>query len=117
VKGKLFVANAGDSRCVLAVERGGTLKARRLSRDHKPDDEDEKQRIEENGGTVSGGRVRNDVAHSSINMSRALGDMDFKMPLNQAPGDHITWEPFMSPTINIDQNTRFLIVASDGLWA
>jgi len=42
---KLYVANAGDSRCVLA--RGG--KAVPLSYDHKPDNEEEKKRIEKAG--------------------------------------------------------------------
>ena len=42
---KLYVANAGDSRCVLA--RGG--EAVPLSFDHKPDNEEEKRRIEAAG--------------------------------------------------------------------
>lgn len=42
---KLYVANAGDSRCVLA--RAG--KAVALSFDHKPDNEEEKKRIEAAG--------------------------------------------------------------------
>ena len=42
---KLYVANAGDSRCVLA--RGG--KTIPLSFDHKPDNEEEKNRIEKAG--------------------------------------------------------------------
>ena len=42
---KLYVANAGDSRCVLA--RGGETIP--LSYDHKPDNEEEKRRIEAAG--------------------------------------------------------------------
>jgi serine/threonine protein phosphatase PrpC len=42
---KLYVANAGDSRCVLA--RNGL--AVPLSYDHKPDNEEEKKRIEKAG--------------------------------------------------------------------
>lgn len=42
---KLYVANAGDSRCVLA--RNGEAVA--LSYDHKPDNEEEKKRIEAAG--------------------------------------------------------------------
>lgn len=33
---KLFVANAGDSRAVLAVQVGDSLTAENLSKDHKP---------------------------------------------------------------------------------
>jgi len=42
------VANVGDSRAVIC--RGGDAIA--VSRDHKPDQTDEKQRIEEAGGFV-----------------------------------------------------------------
>jgi serine/threonine protein phosphatase PrpC len=45
---KLYIANAGDSRCVLA--RGG--KALELSIDHKPDNEEERNRIEKAGSTI-----------------------------------------------------------------
>lgn len=49
----LYVANAGDSRSFL--NRGG--KNYDMSKDHKPDDELEKKRIERAGGFVSDGRV------------------------------------------------------------
>lgn len=44
----LFVGNLGDSRAVL-VSKDESL---RLSVDHKPDDEKERERIEESGGMV-----------------------------------------------------------------
>ena len=45
----IYVANAGDSRCVLSSDR----KAVELSKDHKPGDRlDEKQRIEALGGKI-----------------------------------------------------------------
>lgn len=40
---KYYVANAGDSRCVLYTKDN---KVTALSEDHKPDDEKEKKRIE-----------------------------------------------------------------------
>jgi len=47
-KKRLVVANAGDSRSVLC--RGG--KALQLSEDHKPDNEEEKARIEKAGSYI-----------------------------------------------------------------
>lgn len=62
---KLYVANAGDSRCVLS--RKG--RAVPLSADHKPEDEPERSRIERAGGVVTGdGRV-----NGGLNLSRAIG--------------------------------------------
>jgi serine/threonine protein phosphatase PrpC len=49
----LFVANAGDSRAVMACADGaGNFKAKDLTRDHKPDDPEEQDRIEKWGGFV-----------------------------------------------------------------
>ena len=69
----LTVANAGDARAVLGRDHG----ALRLSRDHKPTDDDETERICAAGGFVSDGRV-----NGAIGTSRAFGDFDFKKPGN-----------------------------------
>jgi protein phosphatase 1G len=53
-EGKLYVANAGDSRAVLC--RKGVAYA--MSIDHKPEMEIESTRIEKAGGWVSDGRVK-----------------------------------------------------------
>jgi protein phosphatase 1G len=45
----LFVANAGDSRCIVC--RDG--KAIEMSADHKPEDQPEMERIEKAGGQVT----------------------------------------------------------------
>merc|ERR1711997_643125 len=63
---KLFVANAGDSRCVVC--RNGV--AVEMSFDHKPEDEVELKRIKKAGGKVTpDGRV-----NGGLNLSRAIGD-------------------------------------------
>ena len=65
----LTVANLGDSRAVLC--RAGT--ALPLSRDHKPKNASELQRIVGAGGFVVDGRVNGDLS-----LSRALGDFRHK---------------------------------------
>uniref|UniRef100_A0A804RK89 protein-serine/threonine phosphatase n=1 Tax=Zea mays TaxID=4577 RepID=A0A804RK89_MAIZE len=70
VRGRLVVANCGDSRAVLCRGPAGTPPVP-LSSDHKPNRADEKARIEAAGGRVvfnNGHRVRGILA-----MSRALG--------------------------------------------
>jgi len=68
--GFVVCANAGDSRAV--ISRSGN-KAVPLSYDHKPDDNEEENRIRAAGGYVAGGRVEGDLA-----VSRGLGDFRFK---------------------------------------
>ena len=48
-----------------------------MSIDHKPDDDLEKKRISQAGGYVTDGRV-----NGNLNLSRALGDMEYKRDKN-----------------------------------
>lgn len=67
---ELYVANAGDSRCVVC--RNGS--AMDMSLDHKPEDTEELERIEKAGGRVTmDGRV-----NGGLNLSRAIGDHAYK---------------------------------------
>jgi len=76
-KHKLHVINAGDSRTILGkangwiFDGGGTDKG--LTRDHKPEDPEEKRRIEKAGGTVE-----NDRVNGNLSVSRGFGDRDCK---------------------------------------
>ena len=45
-----FIANVGDSRAIMSIDGGTHIKW--LSQDHKPESEDEQNRIETNGGKV-----------------------------------------------------------------
>lgn len=78
--GRLFVAHVGDSRAVLCS--GERNVATRLTEDHKPDVQGERERIERVGGQVIfGGRCWR-VTHRRTQMmlatSRSLGDAAFK---------------------------------------
>lgn len=100
-KEEIVVANCGDSRAVLC--RGGV--AVPLSRDHKPDRPDEKERIE-----AAGGRVIN------WNGNRVLG----VLATSRSIGDHCM-KPFVisEPETKVYARTEadeFVVVASDGLW-
>lgn len=67
--GKLYCANAGDSRAI--GSRNGSLVT--LSNDHKPNNPEEMERIYNAGGWVEFNRVNGNLA-----LSRALGDFLFK---------------------------------------
>lgn len=73
---EIYVANAGDSRTLGSV--GGRMVC--FSYDHKPNDKSELKRIKKAGGIVSGGRV-----NMNLNLSRSIGDLEFKMNPNLKP--------------------------------
>ncbi|XP_075503626.1 putative protein phosphatase 2C 60 isoform X1 [Primulina tabacum] len=104
---QLIVANAGDSRCVLS--RKG--QACDLSKDHKPDLHAEKKRILDAGGYVQYGRV-----NGSLNLSRAIGDMEMKQnKLLPAEEQTVTANPDII-TVELSEDDDFLIIACDGIW-
>ncbi|KAL8458932.1 hypothetical protein ACS0TY_036426 [Phlomoides rotata] len=104
---QLLVANAGDSRCVLS--RKG--KAHELSKDHKPDLFVEKKRILDAGGYVQYGRV-----NGSLNLSRAIGDMELKQNKSlPAEQQIVTANPDIT-TVELSEDDEFLIIACDGIW-
>ncbi|KAJ0233964.1 protein phosphatase 2C 69 [Hirschfeldia incana] len=98
---RLIVANVGDSRAV--ISRGGNAIA--VSRDHKPDQSDERERIENAGGFVMwAGTWR---VGGILAVSRAFGDRLLKQ--------YVVADPEIQEE-KIDESLEFLILASDGLW-
>ncbi|QEU61864.1 Ptc4 [Kluyveromyces lactis] len=120
----LYVANTGDSRCILS-KKNKAIKP--MSYDHKPQHIGELIRINDDGGTVSLGRVGGVLA-----LSRAFGDFQFKrnvkyqnlntlavsskrkyIPAEEA---QVTVEPDVLPhAIDLSQD-EFLVLACDGIW-
>lgn len=102
-KTKLTVANVGDSRAVLYHANGIPFNQ---TRDHKADDPIEMKRILDDGGFIDDGRVNGHLA-----IARSLGDFWEKIE----HGDPISAEPEMFEW-DLFPETKFLIIASDGLW-
>ena len=104
---KLYVANAGDSRCVLA--RGG--KAIPLSFDHKPENEIERKRIEKAGSTITEGRV-----DGNLNLSRSLGDLKYKHNKKLKPEEHPVTAYPDTYIYDLCDDDDFIIMGCDGIW-
>ncbi len=101
---KLFLAWAGDSRGLLVDKEGAIVEE---TCDHKPNDENEKKRIEESGGVVDwffGWRI------GDLAVSRALGDKEDKEKTPQVIATPEVKE------VTLDRKHKFLILACDGLW-
>lgn len=103
----LFFANCGDSRAVLC--RDG--KVAFATMDHKPFNPDEKERIQNAGGSVMIQRV-----NGSLAVSRALGDFEYKNVEGKGPCEQLV-SP--EPEVFIEdrsQKDEFIILACDGIW-
>lgn len=121
----LVSANVGDSRAILS--RAG--RAIDLTRDHKPNDPKERQRIESLGGKVEWfgpvgrdgkplpRRNKNGVMHGFGGVYR----INRNLALSRAIGDRSEL-PFVSSKVDIEQieidedKDEFVVLASDGLW-
>eukprot|EP00005_Dracoamoeba_jomungandri_P006277 CAMPEP_0174262318 /NCGR_PEP_ID=MMETSP0439-20130205/12905_1 /TAXON_ID=0 /ORGANISM="Stereomyxa ramosa, Strain Chinc5" /LENGTH=285 /DNA_ID=CAMNT_0015347009 /DNA_START=237 /DNA_END=1094 /DNA_ORIENTATION=- len=104
----VLIVNLGDSRAIL----GGQEFCSPLSRDHKPDNKEELERIENAGSMVRWGRVNGMLA-----VSRAFGDFQFKENYNIPPGDQaVTYIPEFVHMSLQNTNQEFLVLACDGLW-
>lgn len=109
---EVMAAWVGDSRCVLSTA-GLSLPrdVQDLTKDHKPQDIEERRRIYERGGQIADGRVWLKGKDSpGLAMSRSLGDMCA----------HTCGVIHMPHTRRIpppeDSEPRLLLCCSDGVW-
>ena len=100
----MHIANAGDCRAVLG-KRGRAVE---LTRDHKPDCNRERLRIEKLGGMVCDGYL-----NGQLSVARALGDWHMKGAKGSACP--LSAEPELRETI-LTEEDEFLILGCDGLW-
>ncbi|CAF3729160.1 unnamed protein product [Rotaria socialis] len=109
---RIYFLNVGDSRAILVSTDGRILLA---TKDHKPNDQAERQRIQEAGGTVLIQRV-----NGSLAVSRALGDFEYKNNSNRRPDQQlVSPEPeitFYARQAKQDEQTAFIVLACDGIW-
>jgi protein phosphatase 2C family protein 2/3 len=82
-----------------------------MSEDHKPDNAGELKRIEAAGGFVEDGRVR-----GILSLSRALGDLEYKLNKKvSVENQMITCVPEIR-TQTITPDDKFIVIACDGIW-
>jgi serine/threonine protein phosphatase PrpC len=101
-EGHISGAYVGDSEAKLVGSHGIISN---LTPPHHLRNEDEFERVISEGGNVFKGRII--VNGSGINLTRAIGDHDFK--------------PFIIPkpntfSLKIQPSDKYLVVASDGFW-
>ena len=115
VGNRLLCANVGDSRAILV--KGD--KVIPLSIDQKPDDPEESKRIKENGGEIS--QYEEDGEKSGPFRVWQKGEVYPGIAMSRSIGDFIATKLGVIPEPKfidekIDKDTKFLVVASDGIW-
>ncbi|CAL9235545.1 unnamed protein product, partial [Arabidopsis halleri] len=98
----IVVANVGDSRAILC--RASDV-VKQITVDHEPDKE--RDLVESKGGFVFQKPGNVPRVDGQLAMSRAFGDRGLK--------EHISVRPNIE-IVEIHDDTKFLILASDGLW-
>ena len=112
---KLITANVGDSRGIII--KGD--KVIPLSIDQKPNDENEMKRIIKNGGEVS--QYEEDGIKSGPFRVWKKGEMYPGIAMSRSIGDLLASSLGVIPEpefieMEIDKDTKFVILASDGVW-
>ena len=103
----IFFANCGDSRGILSRDNKVVF----ATLDHKPINPEEKERIQNAGGSVMVQRV-----NGSLAVSRALGDFEYKNVQGKGPCEQlVSPEPEIFAETRSDQD-EFIVLACDGVW-
>lgn len=103
---KMYFANAGDSRIIICKK--GQVKP--MTIDHKPELDSEKNRIYKAEGYVTEGRVK-----GGLNLSRSLGDMEYKQNTKLKPEEQMI-TAFPDITEESIQDVDFIVLGCDGIW-
>lgn len=102
----LIVANTGDSKTVLYSDG----KAIELNTEHKTSTPGESERIIKSGYSIHNNRV-----DGKLNLTRAIGDLQFKNRKLRTTEQAVTPYPEIT-TYELNENSEFLICACDGIW-
>uniref|UniRef100_T1JHL8 PPM-type phosphatase domain-containing protein n=1 Tax=Strigamia maritima TaxID=126957 RepID=T1JHL8_STRMM len=101
----MYILNLGDSKAVLARinDKTQSAVAMPLTNDHTPTQYEERMRIQKSGGQVREGRV-----HGVLEVSRSIGDGQFK-------SHGVSCVPDIR-RCQLTLKDKFVILACDGLW-
>jgi serine/threonine protein phosphatase PrpC len=122
---KLYMANVGDSRGIVIKSLGPTpdpsqCTAIALTRDHKPDDKDEAERIIKNNGRIDSYRDHQGNPLGPLRVWLKVEDVP-GLAMTRSFGDSVAHsvgcnaEPEMSE-YQFSKDDKVVVIASDGVW-
>lgn len=103
----LQVGNVGDSRVIACING----KCEALTEDHKPNNNEERHRIE-----ACGGRVENNRVDGSLAVSRAFGDRDYKRSAVAATQQKVIALPDVKHADVTFNSGDFVALCCDGVF-
>ena len=128
---KIYIANVGDSRALISMNDGKNYIV--VTEDHKPNNEKEKKRIENNGGQVYQTQTpitgtENEMLNGQIllgpyrvlpgrlSVSRTIGDVEAKKPqFGGNPNVVVPYPDIFCYNLKND-NIDFLLLGCDGIY-
>ena len=112
---KIYVTNVGDSRLVGSYHGGKTFK--QISRDHRPSDKLEYDRVIKAGGQVYQSLLKGPyrIFPGRLSVSRSFGDAQAKLINLGGNPNVLTCEPEFH-LVNAQDGVDFVVMGSDGLY-
>ena len=112
IENTIYIANAGDSRCVIIKKEEKNYKIDMQTKDHRLVDPDEKRRIEVDDGFVDNSNSR---LNGVLSLSRSIGDLEYKKREWHKPEDQIiTCKPDIYKK-KISE-VAYILLGTDGVW-
>ena len=126
----IYIANVGDSRALMSLDYGSQIAV--LSRDHKPEDEHEKNRIQLAGGRIYRTQTFAKAAQTAtekdlyvsgpmrvfpgrLSVSRTFGDIEAKRAKYGGNPQVIICEPEICQ-FKLGDNQDFIMMGCDGIF-
>lgn len=104
----VICASAGDSRAYIIGASGAAVA---LTRDHRPEDPVEAARVRGAGGKIADGRV-----NETLNLTRAIGDLDLKKNKALKPEEQIISAFPEVREFPLNPRPQFLLLGCDGVF-
>ena len=129
IKNKIYIANVGDSRCIISMNNG--LIQKDVTRDHKPNYPYEKERINANGGeiyqtqtNIPEGEIMSGkillgpyrVIPGRLSVSRTIGDAEAKLKKFGGNKNVVICKPDIFCFDLEKDDIDFVILGCDGIY-
>jgi serine/threonine protein phosphatase PrpC len=120
---KIFIANVGDSRAIIARSypgNGETVAAEALTNDHKPDVKDEAAVILANNGRIDSYRDANGNPLGPLRVWLKTEDIP-GLAMTRSFGDQVAARVGVNAVpelgeLELTKDDKFIVLASDGIW-